>query len=544
MKITLPEIRPEERTPLVEALLAIIASLMDRVAEFECGHQEFRDEIARLKGQKTRPDIKPSTLEKPDQQATDATGEGRKRGKPSGPRNDKLVIHKTVELEPLDLPAGAQFHQFESYLVQDLIFESRNTEYKRARYNLSDGSSVLAPFPAGVLPIEGGHFGATLVAHILRQHYHAHVTQPVLLEELWDTGVVISAGQLQSLLTEHKDHFHQEKAEVLHAGLETASYVGTDDTGARHQGKNGYTTAIGNDFFAYFETTDSKSRLNFLQILQGDRRCYVINATTLEYCQEHHLPQDLTEKLTPSDGRAFTSAADWKGHLASLGIRSARHVLIATEAALLGGLIEHGVSPELVVVSDGALQFVILLHAACWIHAERPLIKMVPHNDAHRAVIAQIRGQIWELYKALKAFKENPDAAQRPVLEARFDDLVNQRTAYPNINQVLKRMRDHQADLLRVLTRPETPLHNNGRESDIRDFVKRRKISGGTRSAAGRRCRDTFASLKKTCRKLGVRFWDYLQDRVRGFGHIPRLVDLIRQKAQEAAAKKAAAVPV
>ncbi len=87
-------------------------------------------------------------------------------------------------------------------------------------------------------------------------------------------------------------------------------------------------------------------------------------------------------------------------------------------------------------------------------------------------------------------------------------------------------------------------MHTNAVESDIREFVKRRKISGGTRSDAGRRCRDTFASLKKTCRKLGIRFWDYLQDRIRGLGQIPRLGDLIRQKAREAAAKKAAAVLV
>ena len=117
------------------------------------------------------------------------------------------------------------------------------------------------------------------------------------------------------------------------------------------------------------------------------------------------------------------------------------------------------------------------------------------------------------------------------------------RTGYPSINGPLKEMRDHRADLLRVLERPEVPLHNNAEESDIREFVKRRKISGGTRSAAGRRCRDTFASLKKTCRKLGIRFWDYLQDRVRGFNQIPRPADLIHQKAEEATAKKAAAVP-
>jgi hypothetical protein len=98
---------------------------------------------------------------------------------------------------------------------------------------------------------------------------------------------------------------------------------------------------------------------------------------------------------------------------------------------------------------------------------------------------------------------------------------------------VLKEMRDHKADLLRVLERPEVPLHNNASESDIREYVKKRKISGGTRSTAGRPCRDTFASLKKTCRKLGVNFWTYLRDRVRGLGEIPRLGDLIRWRAVE-----------
>lgn len=104
-------------------------------------------------------------------------------------------------------------------------------------------------------------------------------------------------------------------------------------------------------------------------------------------------------------------------------------------------------------------------------------------------------------------------------------------------------MREHKADLLRVLARPEIPLHNNAMESDIREYVKRRKISGGTRNDAGRRCRDTFASLKKTCRKLGVRFWDYLQDRVRGRGQLARLADLIRAQAQAPPAPIAEAVP-
>ena len=101
--------------------------------------------------------------------------------------------------------------------------------------------------------------------------------------------------------------------------------------------------------------------------------------------------------------------------------------------------------------------------------------------------------------------------------------------------------RRHRAALLLVLDRPEVPLHNNLSEGHLRDYVKKRKISGSTRSDLGRQARDTFASLKKTCRRLGVNFWAYLQDRVRGTGQIPRLADLIRQKAKEMAARKAVA---
>ena len=69
-------------------------------------------------------------------------------------------------------------------------------------------------------------------------------------------------------------------------------------------------------------------------------------------------------------------------------------------------------------------------------------------------------------------------------------------------------------------------------EGDIREYVKRRKISGGTRSEDGRRCRDTFASLKKTCRKLDVSFWSYLNDRIRGTDRIPALPSLIEARAR------------
>ena len=76
------------------------------------------------------------------------------------------------------------------------------------------------------------------------------------------------------------------------------------------------------------------------------------------------------------------------------------------------------------------------------------------------------------------------------------------------IDDVLKGMAADRAKLLLVLDQPEVPLHNNLSEGHIRDYVKKRKISGSTRNESGRRARDTFASLKKTCRRLGVNFYD------------------------------------
>jgi hypothetical protein len=118
-------------------------------------------------------------------------------------------------------------------------------------------------------------------------------------------------------------------------------------------------------------------------------------------------------------------------------------------------------------------------------------------------------------------------------LERDFDRLFRRRTGFADLNEVLRRIHEKRDDLLLVLERPEIPLHNNLSENDIREWAKKRKISAGTRSELGRRCRDTFVSLKKTCRKLGVSFWRYLRDRICGEHEILALPDLMRQAARE-----------
>ena len=538
MQIELPPIADAERTPLVRSLLASIDLLQQRVQTLEETVQQLRDEIAILKGQKPKPNIAPSQLEKPPKPPRDL---GQKRpGSEKHSKNASFITPVEVKIDFPNPPPGSVSHGYEEYFVQELVVQGKVTRYLRERIRTPDGRTLLAPLPEDVLP--GEHFGPRLIGHLLYLHNQCNVTQPKLLEFLRDLGIDISAGQINRMLTEDKEAFHQEKAEVLQAGLETSSYIGVDDTGARHEGKNGYCTAIGNDLFAYFESTDSKSRLNFLQVLRGRGTGYAINEVALAYWERQQLARELVEHLTTGP-QQFADEAAWQARLSELGITADRQVRIVTEGALLGQLIEQGVSPNLVILSDGAGQFNVLVHAACWVHAERPLLRLLPYNEEHRAAIEQVRQQIWDLYKDLKAYQEQPEPAQKAALEARFDALCGQRTDYPSINGVLKDMREHKADLLCVLQRPEVPLHNNGTESIIRIYVQKRKISGSTRSPAGRRCRDTFASLKKTCRKLGVSFWEYLLDRLLGLRKIPRLAELIRQRAAEASAKLAEAVP-
>jgi hypothetical protein len=159
---------------------------------------------------------------------------------------------------------------------------------------------------------------------------------------------------------------------------------------------------------------------------------------------------------------------------------------------------------------------------ASWVHAERLIHKLDAFNEAHRAAQQAVRGQIWDLYRDLVAYKNAPSSSAKAELEARFDAIFQQRTGFATLDKLLKRLRANKAELLVVLDRPEIPLHTNGTENTIRDYVTKRKVSGGTRSDYGRDCRDAFLGLLKTCKKQGVNFWDYLGARLK----VPNAIDV------------------
>src|SRR5829696_2740876 len=98
-------------------LKALVIALVVKVTELERTVAAQRDEIARLKGLKGRPTIKPSGMDKHTQSHPPRSGAKTSR---TGPKASRLTIHED-RIISAEVPAGSRFKGYEDFLVQDLI---------------------------------------------------------------------------------------------------------------------------------------------------------------------------------------------------------------------------------------------------------------------------------------------------------------------------------------------------------------------------------------------------------------------------------------
>ena len=301
---SLDDLSPAQLKELTAQLLAEVAELKQIIAA-------LRDEIARLKGLKGPPSIKPSGMAKATEPGSPGPREKRRgRGKV---RPRVAVEDMIVKAAP---PPGSRFKGYDTYLVQDLVLSVRAIRYRRERWKTPDGQMIIAPLPEGVR----GHFGAELRRFVLMLYHQGQSTLPRLEQLLRSVGVAISQREIQRLLTEGQDVFLTEARDVLRAGLAASPWISVDDTGARHKAKNGFCTQIGNDWFTWFGTRQSKSRLNFLDLLRAGDGSLVLNDAAFDHMRGRALPAALiagrtaANKVRRSSGVVSPSRTAWLHH--------------------------------------------------------------------------------------------------------------------------------------------------------------------------------------------------------------------------------------
>jgi uncharacterized protein YdcH (DUF465 family) len=186
-----------------------------------------------------------------------------------------------------------------------------------------------------------------------------------------------------------------------------------------------------------------------------------------------------------------------------------------------------------ILLSDDAPQFRKLTyqHAYCWIHDGRNYKKLRPVVPYYQEKLKAFLDKYWDYYGKLCEFKVKPDLEVAKQLNAEFDQLFSTITRYDQLDERISKTKEKKKSLLKVLTAPEIPLHNNAAELAARAKVRKRDVSLQTVTEKGTKANDTFMSIIQTAKKLSVSAYDYIYDRISNKFEMTSLAQLIREKS-------------
>lgn len=515
----------QEQTKQIQEQSRQIQEQSEEIAALKKTVQEQKDEINRLKKMPKRPKFRSGGGNPNDRSGKPDNG----KEKGSSPK-DAMAPQKTREevvIPALNIPQGSRFKGDQEYAIQELEVIPKDIIYRLEVWQARDGTVI-----RGVLPkeVQGSHFGFQLRA-LLHNLYALGMTEPGLFELLSTSGIEISEGQVHNILMNESAEYQKASEEILTAGLKEAPYIRADDTGAKHQHKNGYCTHIGGKYFSYYRTTASKSRENFLKILLQGKEGYTINEAFIWHLFQSGVDDDWLNLFEEYKGKRHKTKKGLYRLLNSLGIVNKKLRLQCIEAGLVGFISETVLRPGQIFLTDRAGQFALFNHSSCWVHMERPLRKLEAATPEAEKDIEQVRGIIWDLYDKV----EEASCSQQGKEEVHklYGQLVAMRSISPGVNKVIASFAKYREEMLKALDHPGLPLHNNDSERDIRGVAKRRNISGSTKSEEGKAFRDGLITLKQTCARLGISFMGYLR---RWFKREPvNLADVVRGKYQMAA---------
>ncbi len=526
-------------------LVNLLEKALSENTQFKDEIAALKDEITRLKGGQGRP---PFGSSKAKTKNNDPLSEFKPPKSSHSVLSDKDCSHKDsknakltpdrieiLEMDRTTLPKDAQFKGYEEVLVHHVKFEATTVLFRKAKY-YSEGERMTytASLPSGY----SGQFGPGVRAWVLNLYYAANLSEPKLLEFLHTIGLKISHGQLCNWLIHDQELFHQEKAEVVRAGIESSPYQHLDSTATGMFGKTYQCHILCNPLYTAYTTVQTKDCLALLTVLLGDQPLrYRLTNQVLEQLAEAGVAAKIRAKLTLLPFEEDWSEAELDHKLAKLLPlpKASRAKKIRELMALASYHCQVDYPVVKLLLTDDAPQFEGLTHqqALCWLHEIRHYEKLRPQTGYARKRYAEFLDKLWKLYQDLLAYRLSPLPKEAKHLSSRFDRLFKGESGYEQLDERKHLTFAKKARLLAVLEHPELLLHNNPAELGARQRVRKRDVSLQACKAAGLAAWDTFQSLVETAKKLGVNSYAYFYDRVSGKMCLPSLASLIRQKGAE-----------
>lgn len=535
-ELDLSNIKDESALQLIIHLLNLVESLS---ADLSAAHQEIqrlRDEVNRLKGEQGKPLFTPHSS--PVSKDHSSESERKTPGTHSKqPKNHKVEIcrEQVLEVERARLPEDAEFKGYEDVIVQDVVFHTDNILFHKEKfYSPSQQKTYLATLPQGY----EGQFGPGIKSLIWVLYFASQVSQPKIVELLESVGVFISAGEVSNLLIKKQSGLHEEKDEIVRAGLSSSPWQQTDDTATRVGGQLHHCHVVCNPLYSGYFTLAKKDRLSVIAALSNQREpTYLFNEGVIEYLEKLKMsPQVIQEvrllplgeemngeemerKLTERVSRAGRQQRKWIKD--GCGVAAYR----AQEQLPVVKLLVCDDAPQMKAITEEI--------ALCWVHDGRHYKKLVPVVSYHRTLLEEFLKEYWNYYRELLKYQENPSLKERERVEKRFDELFATKTGYEKLDERIEKTREKKEGLLIVLKHPEVPLHNNRAELAVRARVRKRDVSLSAQTEEGVRAWDTGMTLVETAKKLGVNFYHYIKDRMTGAKQMKSLGEEIKERAKQ-----------
>ena len=523
--------------PKIKKAMALLFNLIEDLSSENSTlreeNQQLRNEIALLKGEQGKPQIQGKN-----QKAAGDISSEQERREPAKERRKKRSKHEHLEItrteviqvDTTQLAEDAQFKGYDTVIVQDLVVRAEAIAFKKAvSYSPSLKKTFTADLPAGYQ----GAFGPHVKALILLLKTVGNMSEPKIAEVLSSFSLLISPASIDRILTQRKEPFHQEKEEIFQAGLQSTPSQHIDDTSCRVNGENRSTQIVCNPWYSASFTREKKDRLTILEILSG-KLTYLFNHETETLLTRLGISTKLQKKLLAGIPKETVLSHEQLTPLLEPYHLNARQTTRILEAAAMSGYHAQTGQPIIeILMADDAPQFKHLTKelALCWVHDGRHYKKLHPVIPSHRELLSTFLTHYWEFYHKLLAYKAGPTPLLAETLSQAFDLLFSTHTDYRELDERIAKTKAKKAQLLLVLQHPELPLHNNPAELAARAQVRKRDVSLQTRTPQGTQVQDTFLTIVETAKKLKVKLYDSLVDRITETYALPSLASFLLEKS-------------